>query len=134
MKLLYPACFYPASEDETGYTVVIPDLPGCVTEGDSLADALEHAVEAASGWILGELEDGNPIPDASDYQDIVSDSGGFVNLIVLDMDTYIEKHSKKTVRKNVTIPAWLNTYGEENHINFSNVLQKALLKLVDSRQ
>lgn len=134
MKIIYPACFYPAGEGETGYTVVVPDLPGCVTEGNSLAEAIEMAIDAASGWILGELEDGNPVPNASDYQDIIPDDGGFVNLIVLDMDSYMEKHSKKTVRKNVTIPAWLNTYGEENHINFSNVLQKALLDLIGSRQ
>lgn len=42
-KLLYPACFYPCEERE-GYTVVVPDLPGCVTQGNSLIDAIGMAV------------------------------------------------------------------------------------------
>ena len=53
--------------------------------------------------------------------------GSFVNLLVLDMDSYSEKYGSRTVRKNITIPAWLNTYGEKKCINFSKVLQDALL-------
>ena len=58
MKLIYPAIFTPCLEKE-GYTVTIPDLPGCVTEGDSLLHAIEMGIDASSGWILGELEEGN---------------------------------------------------------------------------
>ncbi len=50
-------------------------------------------------------------------------------MIVLDMDTYAEKYGEKAVRKNLTIPAWLNTFAEENHVNFSQVLQNALITL-----
>ena len=57
MKLTYPACFYPYEGKEDGYTVVVPDLPGCVSEGDTLADAIIMATDAASGWVLDELED-----------------------------------------------------------------------------
>ena len=129
-KLLYPACFYPCEEQE-GYTVVVPDLPGCVTQGGSLIDAISMAVDAASGWILDEMEDGNPIPPASNVEDVQADErpGGFVNLIVLDMDTYAEKYGEKAVRKNLTIPAWLNTYAEANNVNFSRVLQDALVAM-----
>ena len=129
-KLLYPACFYPCEEQE-GYTVVVPDLPGCVTQGGSLIDAVSMAVDAASGWILDEMEDGNPIPPASNVEDVQADErpGGFVNLIVLDMDAYAEKYGEKAVRKNLTIPAWLNTYAEANNINFSRVLQDALVAM-----
>lgn len=129
MKLVYPAIFYPCLDKE-GYTVIVPDLPGCVSEGDSLADAIEMGVDAASGWILGELEDGNSIPAPSDHKNIVTDEpDGFVNLLVLDMDAYAEKYGNKAVRKNITIPAWLNTYGEKNNINFSKILQDALLSM-----
>lgn len=129
-KLLYPACFYPC-EEQKGYTVVVPDLPGCVTQGGSLIDAISMAVDAASGWILDEMEDGNPIPPASNVEDVQADErpGGFVNLIVLDMDAYAEKYGEKAVRKNLTIPAWLNTYAEANNINFSRVLQDALVAM-----
>lgn len=128
MKLVYPAIFTPCIDNE-GYTVVVPDLPGCVTEGDSLADAIEMGVDAASGWILGELEDGNNIPPASDYKNIVPDSNSFTNMLVLDMDAYAEQYGNKAVRKNITIPAWLNAYGEKNHLNFSKILQDALLSM-----
>ena len=60
-KYVYPAIFTPCIERK-GYTVVVPDLPGCVTEGQDLLDAIEMGVDAASGWILGELEEGNNIP------------------------------------------------------------------------
>lgn len=127
MKLIYPAIFTPCIEKE-GFTVVVPDLPGCVTEGDTLIDAINMGVDAASGWVLDELEEGNAIPSASYPTDIIVDKGSFVNLLVLDMDAYSEKYGSKTIRKNITIPAWLNTYGEKNNINFSKVLQDALLE------
>ena len=129
-KLLYPACFYPCEEQE-GYTVVVPDLPGCVTQGRSLLDAIGMALDAASGWILDEMEDGNPIPPASKIEDVCADDrpGGFVNLIVLDIDAYAEKYGEKAMRKNLTIPAWLNTYAEANNVNFSRVLQDALVAM-----
>ena len=128
MKLIYPACFYPL-EDQPGYCVIVPDLPGCITQGDSLENAIEMAQDAASGWILDELEDGNKAPAASDIRSIVPDSSdGFVNLLLLDMDAYAEKYGQKAVRKNCTIPAWLNTAAEKADINFSAVLQSALMK------
>lgn len=129
MKLVYPAVFTPCIEKE-GYTVEVPDLPGCVTEGKDLVDAIEMGVDAASGWVLGELEEGNNIPAPSLRKKNIKleDPESFVSMLVLDMDAYAEKYGDKTVRKNITIPAWLNTYGEKNNINFSRVLQDALLK------
>lgn len=129
MKLTYPACFYPCEDKENGYTVEVPDLPGCVSEGNTLADALLMAVDAASGWVLDELEDGNPVPKASAPENIVPEQGGFVTMLVLDMDAYAEKYGNKAVRKNLTIPAWLNTFAEKNNINFSQVLQDSLMAL-----
>ena len=127
MKLIYPAVFHPFSDGSGGYTVEFPDLLGCVTEGRNLQEALEMATDAASGWILDELEEGNAIPEASKYEDIDVDNNGQVNMILLDMDTYAEKYGEKAVRKNVTIPAWLNTFAEKQKINFSQVLQEAIM-------
>lgn len=129
MKLIYPACFYPCEQKKGAYTVEVPDLPGCVSEGDSLADAILMATDAASGWVLDELEDGRPAPAASPLEDITPDPDGFVNMLVLDMDSYAEKYGEKAVRKNLTIPAWLNTFAESHHINFSRVLQDSLVTL-----
>jgi predicted RNase H-like HicB family nuclease len=133
MKLIYPAIFT-ACEEKEGYTVEVPDLPGCVTEGDSLSDAIEMGTNAAGGWILTELEEGRSYPKASEQTDIIIPEGSFAGLLVLDIDAYAEKYGNKAVRKNITIPAWLNTYGEKNNINFSKLLTDALMERALSEQ
>ena len=125
MKLIYPAVFYPC-KDKEGYTVIVPDLPGCVSEGDNLADAILMGTDAASGWILDELEDGKQVPIASSPADIEVEEGGIVNLLVLDMDAYAEKYGEKAVRKNISIPAYMNTYVERNDISLSQLAQEAI--------
>ena len=128
MKLVYPAYFSPLIEHE-GYCVSFPDLKGCVTEGHSLAEAIESAIDAASGWVLDELEEGNPVPPASRSENIaIKEKGDFVNYIVLDMDSYAEKYGQKAVRKNCTIPAWMDTAAEKNSLNFSAILQEGIEK------
>ncbi|MCM1245141.1 MAG: type II toxin-antitoxin system HicB family antitoxin [Roseburia sp.] len=95
MKLIYPAIFTPC-EEKSGYTVEVPDLPGCVSEGDTLIEAIEMGTDAASGWILGELEDGHDIPKPSKHTDIPIDGNNFINLLVLDMDSYSEKYGSRS--------------------------------------
>ena len=126
MKYIYPVCIYPG--DVSGYTVIIPDLPGCVTEGETIADALEQAIDAASGWVLDELEEGRKAPEASAAETVKADEyeNGLVSVIMLDIDAYAEKYGSKAVRKNCTIPAWLNTAAEKANLNFSQILQTAL--------
>lgn len=133
MKLVYPALFKPFSDKSGGFVVEFPDLPGCVTEGKNLKDAIEMGIDAASGWILGELEDGEGFPEASKYQDITVGEGEMVNLLLLDLDSYAERYGEKAVRKNLTIPAWLNTFAEKNNINFSKILQEALLSVAQEK-
>ena len=134
MKLIYPAVFTPYF-DEGGYDVSIPDLPDCFASGDTLAEAIEDAVNQASGAILSIMEKGGDVPPASEYQDIkVDDEDDFVSLIVLDMGAYSDAHAQKSVRKNITIPAWLNAYGEAHHVNFSRVLQDALLSMTQKKR
>ena len=129
MKLIYPAIFTPYF-DESGYEVTIPDLSGCTASGDTLEEAIDEAVDQASMWIMSRMEKGEEVPPASAYSDIhTDDEDDFVSLLVLDMGAYSEAHSKKVVRKNITIPAWLNAYGEAKHVNFSRLLQNALLGL-----
>ncbi|MDR3363971.1 MAG: type II toxin-antitoxin system HicB family antitoxin [Clostridiales Family XIII bacterium] len=128
MKLVYPAIFYPC--EEGGFTVAVPDLPGCVSEGDTLEEAIGMGIDAAGGWILGEWESGNPVPSASDIKEIkAGGADAFTSVLVLDMDAYAEKFGSKAVRKNLTIPAWLNTFAESHDINFSKVLQDALFDM-----
>ena len=125
MKLIYPAVFYPCDNKE-GYTVEVPDLPGCVSEGDSLADAIVMGTDAASGWVLDELEDGKSVPASSAVTEIEVRNGGIVNLLVLDMDAYAERYGDKAVRKNITIPAFMNTYIEKHGFSLSKIAQDAI--------
>ena len=84
MKLTYPACFYKDKETEA-YAVEVPDLPGCATGADTLADAILMGIDAASGWVLTELEEGRQVPAASPVEDIRPDQGGFVSLPKYDL-------------------------------------------------
>ncbi len=84
------------------------------------------AADAASGWILGEIEEGREYPRASSISDIAVSSDGIANLVVLDMDSYAEKYGTKAVRRNITIPAWLDTYVQKNNLSLSRVVQDNL--------
>jgi predicted RNase H-like HicB family nuclease len=118
LKLVYPACFYPC--EEGGYTVTFPDLPGCVTEGDTLSEAVDMAIDAASGWLLEYVEDNKQLPNSSNIKDVVPNEyeNGFVSLISVDLDEYSKKYANKAVKKTLTIPAWLNTFAEEKTLTF----------------
>ncbi len=134
MKLIYPACFYPC--DEGGYTVVFPDLPGCVTEGDTLAEAIDMAIDAASGWLLDSVKQNEAIPRASNIKQIIPNEyeNGFVSIISIDLNEYSKKYGEKAVKKTLTIPAWLNTIAEKENINFSQILQEGLTEFLGIKQ
>ena len=132
MKLVYPACFY-KDEESGAYAVEIPDLPGCATGGTDLAEAITMGIDAASGWVLTELEEGRSTPTSSAIDDIQPNSGGFVSLLVLDMDAYAEKYGEKFVRKNLTIPAWLSTFAESQNVNYSQVLRDSLTEMYNQQ-
>ena len=128
MKYLYPAVFTPFG-DRDGFTVEVPDLPGCVTEGDSLIEAIEMANDAACGWILEEVENGRSFPAPSDPKYMEVDKESFVNLMVLDIDAYAEQYGSKAVRRNITLPAWLDTYVQKNHLSLSKVVQESIMDM-----
>lgn len=130
--LAYPAVFHLA--EEGGYSVEVPDLKGCVSEGNTLAEAIDMITESACGWVLDELEEGKKAPVPSTYEDISNSyKGEIVSLIVLDMVSYAEKYGNKSVRKNVSIPAWLNTYAEKNNLSLSEILQNTLVKMFNAQ-
>lgn len=142
MLSMYPACFY--QEDE-GYSVIFPDLNYLATQGDSFADAMEMAVECLAGYLHSCRLDGADIPSPSNLADIdpvavslaISPDEpvgkAFVNIVSVDVETYAKTHFEKSVRKTLTIPAWLNTLALEQGINFSQTLQEALLSKIGVR-
>lgn len=130
MKIVYPVCFY--EEDEGGYSIDIPDLLGCCTQAETIEEAIEMAQDAALGWIITAIEEGEEIPKPSKIEEVKLESNkGFISLILLDIDKYARTHkSMKSVKKTLTIPEWLNEKAEKMSINFSQVLQEALLNKV----
>ena len=125
MKFIYPAIFYP--EDNNTYSVIIPDLNNLATQGETLAEAIDMAVDACGLYIYTSMKDGEELPKASAITSIKPDEdNAFVSLVSVDMIEYSKKHNEKAVKKTLTSPAWLNTEAVAAGINFSAVLQEAL--------
>lgn len=128
-KLFYPAVFHP--EADGGYSVDFPDLLGCVTEGDTLADAVKMAEDALGIYLYSLKEDKEAAPAPSDPADIETEGREFVSLVEYDELEYLKRTDTHAVKKTVTIPGWLDTIARERNVNFSHVLQNALCKELD---
>lgn len=125
-KRIYPAIFHP--ETVGGYSIHFPDLHGCVSEGDTLAEALEMAQDALGIYLYSLQQDKEQYPEASKPEAVTLNSGDFITLIEWDEREYLEKTDKKSVNKTLTLPSWMNRKAEAMKINFSQTLQEALLK------
>lgn len=123
-KQMYPAIF--SSDGDTGYTVSFPDLLGCVTEGDTLSEAVEMAEDALGIYLYSLLEDGETLPEATNPLKLKCNQDEFIDLVKWDEEDYLKRTDTKAVKKTLTIPGWLNHKAEEKQLNFSQILQKAL--------
>ena len=123
-KLFYPAVFHKA--EEGGFWVTFPDMPECMTQGDDMAQAYEMAVEALGLAITSRLEEKEVIPAASQLDEINVDDG-FLVIVEFDLLEYKKKHNAKAVKKTLSIPEWLNEEAIRMGLNFSQVLQEALM-------
>lgn len=123
-KIIYPAVFHP--EEVGGYSVDFPDLLGCVTEGDTLEEAIRMAEDALGIYLYSLKEDGEEAPVPSDPADIEVSGRDFISLVTYDEVAYLKRTDSHSVKKTLTIPAWMDTLARENHLNFSNVLQNAI--------
>lgn len=128
MKYYYKALF--AKEVDGGFTVTFPDVEEVVTYGDTLEEAVAMAKECLGMCLETREEEGLEIPRATE-DNLECPQDCFFMLIEFDMIEYKRKYNKKSIRKNVTIPAWLNDLAEASNVNFSNVLQNALMKQLD---
>jgi len=125
-KYIYPALFSPGEPDEGGYTVTFPDLPGCITEGDTLEEALSMAKDALGGHLYLMEEDQDTIPHPSNPKSISLNAGEFYTLVQANTDFVRERIRNKAINKTVTLPKWLNDEAAQEGINFSQTLQDAL--------
>lgn len=123
-KLFYPAVFHRA--EEGGFWVSFPDFPECFTEGDDMTRAYEMAVEAMGLALVSRKEEGEEIPSPTEI-DKVDVEEGTLTIIEFDMLEYQKKHNSRAVKKTLSIPEWLNEEATAMGVNFSQVLQEALL-------
>lgn len=133
MLSMYPACFF---KEENCYSVVFPDLNWLSTCGDTFENAMEMAVECLAGYLYICHLDGESVSSPSQLGDIdlpkiareleIASEEAFLNMVSVDVELYAREHFEKSVKKTLTIPAWLNKMALEENINFSQVLQEAL--------
>jgi predicted RNase H-like HicB family nuclease len=122
MKYIYPVIF---KDDDGKIGVEVPDIPNCYTFGDDMADAMDMAKDVIEMLLVNYENEGKPIPKPSEIKDIKTD--GIISLIKADTMEWRKNFDNKAVKKTLTIPSWLNFQAEKEKINFSNLLQEALL-------
>lgn len=122
MKQIYPIILTP--EKEGGYSVLVPDLQ-IGTQGETIAECIEMARDAIGLWGICEQDQGRVIPEASDLTPSHTDDE-ILTLVDVDFAAYRRANDMRTVRRNVTLPSYLNELGEKAGLNFSQVLQDGL--------
>lgn len=120
MKVIYPAIFH---REDNAYWVEFPDLEGCQSFGDTIEETLSGAKEALAAYCVTLFEQGKKLPAPSDTESINVPAGSFTSLVEAELIT-----KSQSVKKTLTIPSWLNKAAEENGVNFSGVLQTALME------
>ncbi len=128
-KLFYPAIFHKA--EEGGFWVTFPDFPECFTEGNDMNQAYEMSIDALGLALTSRKEERLEIPAPSPVDSIASENGTIV-ILEFDMSAYQRKHSSKAVKKTLSIPEWLNEAASEAGVNFSQVLQEALMQKLNA--
>jgi predicted RNase H-like HicB family nuclease len=123
-KYVYPAIF--TQKDSGLYSIMFPDIPGCVTTGEDLQDGLDMANDVLCLVLYDMEQSGTEIPTPSNINAVKHDAESFVTFVSCDTDWYRRFYESKSVKKTLTIPAWLNDMAERNALNFSQILQDAL--------
>ena len=128
MTVVYPAIFTQTGDKKDTYLVSIPDLNGA-TEGHGLADAIGMAKD----YIGNALYDKAKLPAARTIKDIDVQSSefaqagtSFVSLIDVDLEAFRRMEKSRNVRRNITLPEWLDDMATKAKINVSAVAQSAL--------
>ena len=131
MKYIYTATFVP-NEEGTKYYCRVPDLPGCITTGSSIDDAIEMITDAASGWLVVAEDEGNEIPAPTPQYKLDIPENAICSIIRIDTFAYRAATDTRAVRKNVSLPAWMAALAEKRGVNCSQVLQDGLMQLLNA--
>ena len=117
-EYVYPALFH--SNEDGSFTITYPDLPGCISEGKSLGNAMYMAQSALTQWMEYLTDKKQSIPLASNLESIKTTQDEFVNLI------RVEIKENRAVKRTVSIPKWMDDKVIETGLSLSRVLQDAL--------
>lgn len=108
------------------YSLFFPEMPGCYSAGDNLNDAIANAKEALELHYYGLVKDEEEIPIATGELSQEDVDGCIVCPVTIYPDLVVEKFNNKKVKTNCVLPAWLKEIAENNHINYSQVLENAV--------
>ena len=126
MKYVYPAIL---TSEEGKILVSVPDLPGLHTFGDNMAEALFMAQDAIEMWLWDAEINGEEIPLASNQKKIArlcKSPEQIVSMVAADTDEYRRQNDTRSIKKTLSIPAWLNHQAEKANAPFSQILQQGL--------
>ncbi len=122
-KYVYPAIFTP---EESGFSIVFPDIDGCFTQGEDIADGIKMAEDALALMLTYYEDEQKEIPTPSPINTLVLENGAFTSYISCDTAVYRRLMNNVAVKKTLSIPSWLNDSATAAGLNFSQVLQEAL--------
>lgn len=125
LNLTYLAIMEPS--ENGSYSVSFPDLPGCFSYGADLEEASRMAAEAASLHVYGLEQDNEPVPAPSLSLPKEVTDGNVVVSVTIHPDLYRLKRDNERIKTNITLPAWLKRIAEENKVNYSQLLETALM-------
>ncbi|MDR3304745.1 MAG: type II toxin-antitoxin system HicB family antitoxin [Clostridiales Family XIII bacterium] len=122
-KQVYPIVLKKGKQK--AYIVYVPDFD-IGTQGNDLADAIEMAQDAieATGLCIQDAKE--PMPAPSNIDSVKVEKGEIKTLVTVDFNAYRRKTETRIVKKNLSLPSWLNVEAEAAGVNFSAVLQEAL--------
>ena len=122
-RYIFPAIFDFA---EDGISVEFPELPGCLTCGNTQEEAWHMAKEAMALHLYGMEEESLPIPEPSPISNLKTKRNQVIVLMEAFMPGFRREMEQQSMKKTLTIPKWLNKMAEDENVNFSQILQDAL--------
>ncbi|MDO4439183.1 MAG: type II toxin-antitoxin system HicB family antitoxin [Eubacteriales bacterium] len=126
LNLTYLAILEPG--EDGSYGISFPDLPGCFSYCENLTEAQKMATEALNLHIYGMQRDNDIIPEPSASLPKELTEGMVVMPVTIYPELYKIKRDNERVKTNITLPLWVKRVAEENHINFSRLLETAILE------
>ena len=117
-EYVFPAVFH--GNEDGSYTITFPDLPGCISEGKSIGNAIYMAQDALKQWLEYLTDKGFSVPTASELAAVVTSDDEFVSYIRVDLK------DKRAVRRTVSLPRWMDDRASAEGLSLSRVLQESL--------